>query len=78
MLAHSSGEHRVSETTVERAFFDTADNIAIGDRSIQFYKTQEKIRGKMAFDKEVIHMEKETRTVSYDVTAGDVKSLLKE
>ena len=31
-----------------------------------FYKTQEKIRGKMAFDKEVIHMKKETRTVVYD------------
>ena len=37
-----------------------------------FYKTQEKIRGKMAFDKiqklnlEVIHMKKEIRTVVYD------------
>lgn len=31
-----------------------------------FYKTQEKIRGKMALDKEAIHMKKETRTVVYD------------
>ena len=31
-----------------------------------FYKTQEKIKGKMAFDKGVIHMKKETRTVVYD------------
>ena len=31
-----------------------------------FYKTQEKIRGKMAFDKEGIHMKKEIRTVVYD------------
>ena len=31
-----------------------------------FYKTQEKIRGKIAFDKEVIHMKKEIRTVVYD------------
>ena len=37
-----------------------------------FYKTQEKIRGKMALDKtqklnwEVIHMKKEVRTVVYD------------
>ena len=31
-----------------------------------FYKTQEKIRGKMALDKEVIHMKKEIRTVVYD------------
>ncbi len=37
-----------------------------------FYKTQEKIRGKMAFNEfqilklEVIHMKKETRTVVYD------------
>ena len=31
-----------------------------------FYKTQEKIRGKMALDKEGIHMKKEIRTVVYD------------
>lgn len=31
-----------------------------------FYKTEEKIRDKMAFDREVFHMKKETRTVVYD------------
>lgn len=31
-----------------------------------FYKTQEKIRGKMAIDKEVIHMKKEIKTVVYN------------
>ncbi len=31
-----------------------------------FYKTQEKIRGKIALGKEVVHMKKETRTVVYD------------
>ena len=31
-----------------------------------FYKTQKKLSGKMALDKEVIHMKKEIRTVVYD------------
>ena len=35
-----------------------------------FYKTQEKIRGKMALDKEGIHMKKEIRTVVYDDEIG--------
>ena len=31
-----------------------------------FYKTQEKIKGKMTFDREVVRMKKEIRTAVYD------------